>query len=648
EANENFLVTLTGATNAALGNSVGTATIINDDAATNTPPAITSAAIFTVAENTLGVTTVTALETDPGQVLTWSIVPSAGGGGVDAARFSIDGVTGVLAFIANPDFEIATDAGGDNVYNVTVAVSDGAGGSDTQALAITVANVNESVVTQPSDIDPAINTVTENAAIGTRVGIAASAGDTDASDTVGYALSINPGGLFAISAATGIVTVASTIDRESAGASVDIEVTASSTDGSTAARIFTIAIGDADEFDVTAPADINAAINSVAENSLAGQAAGIRISATDADATTNALTYALTDSAGGRFVIDPTSGIVTVAAGAVLDYETAAAHQITVAASSADGSTATASFTISVGDVNEAPVTRPGTAGTSEDAAVTFDPRAFVTDPDNDPLTLTAVSALHGAAIINLDGTVTYTPDANYNGPDALSYSVSDGRSGAATGTVAISIAPVNDAAVIAGVRAGTVTEDGTQTASGLLNVTDADGAAEAPFLPGAIAGAYGSLVLAGNGAWTYTLDNASAAVQALNAGQSVVDNIAVRTFDGTPSSIAITIAGTNEATGVISNGNSGGTLTGTNGADVFDGAGGNDIIIARGGNDTIVATTGDGNDAYFGGGGTDVFDFSQITTGVMVNLGTTVFGFTINGTGTASGSQTGTDLLWS
>ena len=43
--------------------------------------------------------------------------------------------TGVLGFIATPDFETPTDVGADNVYDVTVQVSDGVGGIDTQGLA---------------------------------------------------------------------------------------------------------------------------------------------------------------------------------------------------------------------------------------------------------------------------------------------------------------------------------------------------------------------------------------------------------------------------------------------------------------------------------------------------------------------------------
>ena len=45
--------------------------------------------------------------------------------GTDAALFTIDPATGAVRFIASPDFENPGDAGGDNVYDITVTASDG-------------------------------------------------------------------------------------------------------------------------------------------------------------------------------------------------------------------------------------------------------------------------------------------------------------------------------------------------------------------------------------------------------------------------------------------------------------------------------------------------------------------------------------------
>src|SRR4029077_3728045 len=75
-----------------------------------------------------------------GTTLTYSI-----SGGADAARFTIDGTTGALSFVAAPDFDSPADANGDNVYDVIVQVSDGSL-TDTQAIAVTVTNANEAPV----------------------------------------------------------------------------------------------------------------------------------------------------------------------------------------------------------------------------------------------------------------------------------------------------------------------------------------------------------------------------------------------------------------------------------------------------------------------------------------------------------------------
>ncbi|MBT0964303.1 cadherin domain-containing protein, partial [Denitromonas iodatirespirans] len=102
-----------------------------------------------------------------------------------AARFSIDGSTGVLTFNAAPNFEAPTDVGGDNIYDVTVQVSDGNGGTDTQAIAVTVTNVNEA----PTLISLSNNTIAENTdtSSGYSVGTLTTT-DPDAADTTTYTI----------------------------------------------------------------------------------------------------------------------------------------------------------------------------------------------------------------------------------------------------------------------------------------------------------------------------------------------------------------------------------------------------------------------------------------------------------------------------
>ncbi len=148
------------------------------------------------------------------------------------------------------------------------------------------------------------------------------------------------------------MTVAGAINREADGASRNITVRATSADGSFTDQVFAIAIVDANEFAVTAPTDTDGTANAVDENVAIGTVVGITTSSSDSDATTNTVTFSLFDNDGGNFTIDANTGIVTTAA--ALNRETlGASRNITVRATSADGSTADTVFTININDLDE-------------------------------------------------------------------------------------------------------------------------------------------------------------------------------------------------------------------------------------------------------------------------------------------------------
>jgi hypothetical protein len=123
----------------------------------NLAPAITSVASIDVDENQAAVTDVQSTDPD-GQVegagLTYSLT-----GGADQALFAIDPDTGVMTFQAAPDFENPADADENNVYEVSVTVTDATTLSDSQALLITVADVNEAPVAGADAYTTGQNTV---------------------------------------------------------------------------------------------------------------------------------------------------------------------------------------------------------------------------------------------------------------------------------------------------------------------------------------------------------------------------------------------------------------------------------------------------------------------------------------------------------
>jgi VCBS repeat-containing protein len=96
------------------------------------------------------------------------------------------------------------------------------------------------------------------------------------------------------------------------------------------------------------------------------------------------------------------------------------------------------------------------------------------------------------------------------------------------------------------------VQEDGDLVATGTASFNDVDqGDVLSYSVQGGGAGTYGSLSINANGEWTYSLNNGSAAVQALNAGPSVQDTFTVVADDGNgglaTQDVSINVDGANE-----------------------------------------------------------------------------------------------------
>jgi len=388
--------------------------------------------------------------------------------------FAIDSGTGVVTTAAAIDRE-ALGAG----VTIAVTATSADGSTSVQSYTIAINDVDEFDVSAITDTDAASQAVDENVAAGTAVGLTAAASDADATtNVVTYSLSTNPGNLFAIDSGTGVVTTALAINREALGAGVTIAVTATSADGSTSVQTYNIAINDVDEFDVSAITDTNGTANTVAENAANGIAVGIVAFASDGDVTNNSVAYSLTNNGGGRFAIHATTGIVTVANGSLLDFESATSHSITVRADSSDGSFNTASFAIAVTDVNEAPTTvlnQGLTVAESSSNSVVGPAVLYTTDPEQGTsqvvYTLTALPTFGtltkgGVALssgqtftqANIDaGVVKYSNDGSESATDSFKFIVSDGTTPLAEQTFAFSITPVNDHPV-----AGPADDDGS------------------------------------------------------------------------------------------------------------------------------------------------------------------------------------------
>ena len=330
----------------------------------NEKPTITSATSTSVPENNT-TTIYTASATDPeNDTLTYDL------SGTDQDDFIIDPSSGAISFANTPDHEAPTDANTNNVYQVTLEVSDGSN-TVTQELTFTVTDSNEHSVSAPIDADGATNQIAENAAAETPVGITVSASDADGTNnSISYSFASNsptsPDGLFDIDTSTGVVSynASGVLNYESGTTSYSFDIYASSSDGSSAHDSFTVEVIDINEDPVSTPTDDNNAANEIAENSSANALVGITASAIDPDGTNNTVSYSFASnsptSPDGLFDIDTSTGVVSYNGSAVLNYESGTtSYSFDIYASSSDGSSAHDSFTVEVIDINEDPVSTP-------------------------------------------------------------------------------------------------------------------------------------------------------------------------------------------------------------------------------------------------------------------------------------------------
>ena len=230
---------------------------------------------------------------------------------------------------------------------------------------------------------------------------------------------------------------------------------------------------------------------------------------------------------------------------------------LSVSATSTEGlDSGSTAMDVSVAAVDDAPVIG-GTASdslTESDAGQQASGSLTITDADAGEAvfqTQTGTTGDYGNFSVGTDGNWTYDLDAT--SADALtegqvvteSFEVLS-ADGTAT-TVTVTITGTDDAPVIGGTASDSLTEsDVGQQASGSLTITDAD-AGEAVFqTQTGTTGDYGSFSVGADGNWTYDLDATSA--DALTEGQVVTESFEVLSADGTPTTVTVTITGTDDA----------------------------------------------------------------------------------------------------
>ena len=391
----------------------------------NEPPIITSngggaTASISILENSTAVTTVSGFDPDAAAVLHYAIT-----GGADAAKFTIDTNTGALNFISAPNFEVPTDVGANNIYDVIVQVTDGTFNIN-QAIAVTVTNVNETpTITSNGGGPTAAVSINENTtAVTTVVGA-----DPDAATTLTYAII---GGAdaakFTINAATGVLSFVSAPNFEApsdVGANNVYDLIVRTSDGSlTASQSIAVTVTNVNEVPViTSNGGGATAVKSILENTTAVTT----VTATDPDAATT-LVYSISGGAdAAKFTINSSTGVLTFIAAPNFEVPTdvGANNVYDVIVKVTDGTlNDTQAIAVTVTNVNEAPVITSNGGGATASIGITENTTAVTTvigaDPDAATTLTYSISGGADAAkfIINAaTGALSFITGPNFESP---------------------------------------------------------------------------------------------------------------------------------------------------------------------------------------------------------------------------------------
>ena len=153
--------------------------------------------------------------------------------------------------------------------------------------------------------------------------------------------------------------------------------------------------------------------------------------------------------------------------------------------SDGSGATDTATVTVTIDTANDPPTAVDDTLTVLEDSGattVTVLGNDLIAPDIGETLTVTGVTdAPKGTAAIGSTGAnVTYTPDQDANGSDSFTYTISDGNGGTDTGTIAITVLPVNDSpSFTRGLDQAVLEDSGPRTVTGWATAISAGPANE-------------------------------------------------------------------------------------------------------------------------------------------------------------------------
>ncbi len=423
---DSFVVVVTDA--GGLSGSVTINTTVNP---VNDPPAPTAANINTI-EDTSATSLVSPNDPDVGNTFSYTITANATNG---IATVGAGGLAGYLP---------AANFNGSDSFVVTV--TDNTGLTGTVTINVTVNAVND----PPVPTAPVINT-NEDTMGSSQI----AANDPDIGDTFTYAVSTAANNGAVTISASGLASYVPNTNFNG-GDSFVVRVTdAGGLSGSVAINVTINPVNDA---------PVPTAANLIVNENMSGT---VQVNANDPDIG-DTFSYSLTTS--------PLNGTASVNVTGLVSYTPNVnfngADSITIRVTDAAGATATVTINISVNAVNQPPVPTAPALTSNEDTSGSV--MVLANDPDlGDSFTFTiSTAAKDGTATIDATGLASYTPNANFNGNDTFTVTVTDAGGLSGVVPINVTISPVNDAPTVT-VPVFSVPENGNGSVQ--LTVTDPD-----------------------------------------------------------------------------------------------------------------------------------------------------------------------------
>ena len=367
----------------------------------NRLPIITSAPPGSANEDALFTYQVEATDPDSLNTLTYALTQAPGGMLIDAA-------TGLISWTP-----VQSDVGS---HDVIVTVTDLEQGQSTQSFTLLVENVNDA----PLITSTAVIAATEDSPYSYQV----TATDEDPGDTLTYSLGISPNGM-SIDGQTGLFSW--TPDNDNVG---DNNVTVIVTDAASASAVQSFVISVANVND--APVFTSTAITNTNED----EEYRYSLLAEDVDVDVgDSLSFSLVTAPEGMVLEEATNSLVWTPV-----QENVGEHAISVTVTDLAGESDTQDFTLTVVNINDAPVIEAIESQTVA-ATETLSVNIIATDEDDDALTYSLAAPLEGMQIDAATGEFTWTPTDKQQGDTIAQVLVSDGTL-EATVDIAITVEP--------------------------------------------------------------------------------------------------------------------------------------------------------------------------------------------------------------